>query len=196
MRTFWLRGYQGTSMSDLTAAMGMNAPSIYAAFGDKEELFEKVVERYLAGPGAYLQIASEQPTPAALVRTVLRAVLDTIAGEDTPPGCLTVHGALAVNPRSSSVQQLLQRARTRGEVALTSRFEAFQQDGRLPAGSNPSALARLLITVIQGLAVQAASGASREALEAVCDQLLACWPETDRAAGTTESHTGGAESGR
>ncbi|MEU8972911.1 TetR/AcrR family transcriptional regulator [Streptomyces monashensis] len=84
MRTFWTQGYEGTAMSDLTTAMRMSAPSIYAAFGDKKTLFEKVVERYMAGPGAYLQTALDQPTAEELARTFLHAAVEAVAG-DAPP---------------------------------------------------------------------------------------------------------------
>ncbi|WP_234384749.1 TetR/AcrR family transcriptional regulator [Streptomyces sp. MMG1121] len=176
MLTFWAQGYEGTSISDLTAAMGMSAPSIYGAFGDKETLFKRVVERYLAGPGGYLEKSLDQPTAAALVRTLLNAAIDTIAGDHTPHGCLTVHGALAVGPRSQPAQQVLARIGRNKVQLLTDRLQEFHDCGDLPAHCDPSALAQLLITVIQGLAVQAASGAPREALHRIADQMTALLP--------------------
>ncbi|MFL4904970.1 TetR/AcrR family transcriptional regulator [Streptomyces sp. MMS24-I2-30] len=176
MLVFWARGYEGTSMSDLTAAMGMSTPSIYGAFGDKETLFKRVVERYLAGPGGYLEAALKQPTAAAVVRTLLDSAIDTVAGDHTPHGCLTVHGALAVGPRSEPAQQLLAHVGRNKVRLLTDRLQAFRDCGDLSPQCDPATLAQLLITVIQGLAVQAASGAPREALHRIADQMMALFP--------------------
>ncbi|MET7435977.1 MULTISPECIES: TetR/AcrR family transcriptional regulator [Streptomyces] len=175
MRTFWAQGYEGTSVSDLTTAMGMTAPSVYAAFGDKETLFRKAVERYLAGHGGYLKPALEEPTASRLMHTLLRSAIDVVSGDHTPHGCLTVQGALAVNPRSLATREFLNTIRVSGVEPLTERLRTFQQNGDLPPDSDPSALARLLLTVIHGLAVQAASGVPREMLEVVADEVVACW---------------------
>ncbi|MGV9270640.1 TetR/AcrR family transcriptional regulator [Kitasatospora sp. NPDC003701] len=176
MLTFWTRGYEGTAMSDLTTAMGMSAPSIYAAFGDKEKLFRQVVERYMAGPGSYLQAALDQPTAEALARTLVHSAVEAVAGDHTPHGCLVVQSALAVNPRSAAVQEYLTGLREDGVQCLADRLESLADGGGMPPGSDSRALARLLVTVVQGLAVQAASGVPREALHAVADQLMNCWP--------------------
>lgn len=158
MLTFWTHGYEGTAMSDLTTSMEMSAPSIYAAFGDKEALFRQIVERYMAGPGSYLQVALDQPTAEALAHTFLHSAVQAVAGDHTPHGCLIVHSALAVNPRTTPVQEYLTGLREDGVRCLADRLDSFSRDGSLPPGSDPLALARLLVTVVQGLAVQAASG--------------------------------------
>ncbi|MFI1170088.1 TetR/AcrR family transcriptional regulator [Streptomyces melanogenes] len=176
MLTFWARGYEGTAMSDLTTAMGMSAPTVYAAFGDKEALFRQVVERYMAGPGSYMQAALAQPTADAVARTFLHSAVEAVAGDHTPHGCLIVHSALAVHPRSTSVQEYLTGLREDGVRCLADRLDSFSDADGLPPGSNTGALARLLVTLVQGLAVQAASGAPREALHSVADQAMACWP--------------------
>ncbi|MEV8341393.1 TetR/AcrR family transcriptional regulator [Streptomyces niveus] len=175
MVTFWTQGYEGTAMSDLTAAMGMSAPSIYAAFGDKESLFRKAVERYMAGPGAYLEVALRQRTAEALARAFLYSAVEAVAGEHTPRGCLVVQSALAVNPRSASVREYLNGLREDGVRILADRLRSYSGAAGLPPGSDPSALARLLVTVVQGVAVQAASGAPRAALRAVADEMMLCW---------------------
>jgi AcrR family transcriptional regulator len=176
MLTFWTHGYEGTAMSDLTTAMGMSAPSVYAAFGDKETLFRQVVERYMAGPGSYLQAALDQSTAEALARTFLHSAVEAVAGDHTPHGCLVVQGALAVNPRSASVREYLTGLREDGVQCLAERLKSFSGTGGLPPGSDSLALARLLVTVAQGLAVQAASGVPREALHTVADQMMTHWP--------------------
>ncbi|MFJ6017645.1 TetR/AcrR family transcriptional regulator [Streptomyces sp. NPDC092952] len=176
MLNFWTQGYEGTAMSDLTAAMGMSAPSIYAAFGDKETLFRKAVERYMAGPGSYLGAALEQRTAEGLARTFLHSAVDAVAGDHTPPGCLVTQSALAVNPRALSVQQYLTGLREAGVASLADRLRSFAD---LPTGSDPAVLARLLVAVVQGFAVQAASGVPREALRATADQMLLQWPRRE-----------------
>ncbi|GLF95140.1 TetR/AcrR family transcriptional regulator [Streptomyces yaizuensis] len=176
MLTFWTQGYEGTAMSDLTTAMGMSAPSVYAAFGDKETLFRKAVERYMAGPGDYLRVALDQRTAEALARTFLHSAVEAVTGDDTPHGCLIVQSALAVNPRAASVQEYLTGLREDGVQILADRLRSFPGADGLPPGSDPSSLARLLVTVVQGLAVQAASGTERDALRTVADQMMLCWP--------------------
>lgn len=176
MLTFWTQGYEGTAMSGLTKAMGMSAPSIYAAFGDKETLFKRAVERYMAGPGAYMRAALDQSTAEALARTFLNSAVEAVAGDHTPHGCLVVQSALAVNPRSASVREYLTGLREDGVKSLADRLRSFSGPGGLPPGSDSLALARLLVTVVQGLAVQAASGVPRETLHTVADQMLTHWP--------------------
>ncbi|MER5771621.1 TetR/AcrR family transcriptional regulator [Streptomyces sp. NPDC001985] len=176
MLTFWAQGYEGTAMSDLTTAMGMSAPSVYAAFGDKETLFRKAVGRYMAGPGDYLRVALGQRTAEALARTFLYSAVEAVAGDHTPHGCLIVQSALAVNPRSASVQRYLTGLREDGVQILADRLRSFPGTDGLPPGADPVTLGRLLVTVVQGLAVQAASGAGRDALRTVADQMMLCWP--------------------
>ncbi|MFJ2767220.1 TetR/AcrR family transcriptional regulator [Streptomyces sp. NPDC087300] len=176
MLTFWERGYEGAAMSDLSAAMGMSAPSIYAAFGDKEALFRRAVERYMAGPGDYLRAALDQPTAEGLARTFLHCAVEAVAGDRTPHGCLVVQSALAVHPRSASVRGYLAGLREDGVRALSRRLASFSGADGPPPGCDSPTLARLLVTVAQGLAVQAASGVPRETLHAIADQMITCWP--------------------
>ena len=176
MLAFWTHGYEGTAMADLTRAMGMSAPSVYAAFGDKETLFRRAVECYMAGPGSYLQAALDQSTAEASARTLLHSAVEAVAGEHTPHGCLVVQSALAVNPRSAPVREYLTGLREAGVRRLADRLASFDGTGGLPPGCDASALARVLVTVVQGLAVQAASGVPRETLHAAADQMMTCWP--------------------
>ncbi|MFJ2112098.1 TetR/AcrR family transcriptional regulator [Streptomyces sp. NPDC087850] len=176
MLTFWTRGYEGTAMSDLTKAMAMSAPSIYAAFGDKETLFRQASERYMAGPGSYLHTALGQPTAEALARTLLHCAVEAVAGDHTPHGCLIVQSALAVNPRSATVQEYLTGLREAGVQRLADRIESLTGTGGTAPGPGSLALARLLVTLVQGLAVQAASGVPRETLHTIADQMMTCWP--------------------
>src|SRR6266404_467975 len=95
LQVFWEKGYEGTSLSDLTEAMGINRPSLYATFGNKESLFKKVLDRYGSGPAAFMREALEMPSARAAVERLLRGTADLVTGSSNPPGCLAVHAALS-----------------------------------------------------------------------------------------------------
>lgn len=176
MKVFWAHGYEGASMADLAGAMGMKAPSIYATFGNKESLFFKALERYYAGPGSYLEGALAQPSAARVARHLLYSAIETVAGDDTPRGCLSVQGALVVSPRSSALRRRTQQYRQSAGGHLVERFRQARKDGDLPQDADAELLAQFLITVTQGIAVQAAAGVPREQLRRIADQAMKCWP--------------------
>jgi AcrR family transcriptional regulator len=176
LRVFWRKGYEGTTLADLTRAMGINRPSLYAAFGSKEELFRKALDRYAEGPAAYVREALNEPTARAAAERLLSGALDLLAGGRNPRGCLLVQGALACGGPAESVRQELAARRDASEVALRLRFERALADGDLPAGVDPADLARYVMTVLRGMAVQAAGGASREELRRVAEIALRAWP--------------------
>src|SRR5437870_3401565 len=105
LRVFWRKGYEGTSLSDLTKAMGINRPSLYAAFGNKEALFRKALDRYAEGPAAYTRTALDGPTARAVVERLLRGVVDLLTNPRHPPGCLAVQGALACGDAADSIRR-------------------------------------------------------------------------------------------
>jgi AcrR family transcriptional regulator len=177
VQVFWQKGYQGASLSDLTSAMGINRPSLYAAFGDKQALFRKVLDRYADGPAAYVREALKKPTARAVVERLLRGAIDMLSDPRTPQGCLTVQGALSCGAAADAVRQELNSRRAAGEAAIRERFERAKAAGDLPPGSNPADLARYVTTVMHGLAVQAAGGASRAELMRVARMALRVWPE-------------------
>src|SRR6202011_2644122 len=107
---FWRKGYEGTSLSDLTKALGANRPSLYAAFGDKEALFRKALDRYLDGPAASIQEALQEPAARAVVERLLRGASDLNAGPRNPGGCLMVQGALACDEATYRTSLLGRRA--------------------------------------------------------------------------------------
>jgi AcrR family transcriptional regulator len=177
LHVFWERGYEGTSLSDLTEAMGINRPSLYAAFGNKEELFRRALDRYLdQGPGAAKRKALEEPTARAAVERLLKCVAASLTDPANPRGCLSVQGALTCGEASESIKQELNRRRLEGEQALCQRLERAKVEGDLASDADPAALARFVSTVIQGMSVQAAGGASREDLLLVGDMALKAWP--------------------
>lgn len=167
MHAFWQYGYEGTSMSTLMEVMGMNKASIYAAYGSKEDLFKKVLERYVAGPASFIASALAKPTAAAVVEDFLTQAARALTGEDQPAGCLVIQGALACSADAASVKCLLSGYRQAIETQLTQRFARAIAEGDLHASVDAGALAKLVMTVHQGMSVQAISGTSQAALESV-----------------------------
>ncbi|TFV55863.1 TetR/AcrR family transcriptional regulator [Mycobacterium sp. PS03-16] len=166
MLLFWERGFDRTSISDLTEAMGISPPSLYAAFGDKQALFDAAVDLY--EQSAVVPPALE----AATAREVFEQILDravTLYTEPThPPGCLVI-----------SEPTLGARRGTGGE-ALIERLRRAQRDGDLPDDADPTALADYVDLVLRGLSGKARDGAGREQLRAVADVALLAWPEAPR----------------
>ena len=173
---FWRKGYEGASLSDLTKAMGINRPSLYAAFGDKEKLFHKVLDRYAEGPASYSIAALQEPTSRAVVERLLYGTADLLTSPQKPHGCLWVQGALACGNGADSVRKELISRRMAGEAALRQRLNRARLDGDLPPEANPDSLARYVVTLIQGMSIQAAGGATRRELRRVIDIALQSWP--------------------
>jgi AcrR family transcriptional regulator len=176
LKVFWRKGYEGTSLPDLTKAMGINRPSLYAAFGNKEALFRKTIDRYLEGPAGYMRVALRQPTARGVVEHVLRGSIDLLTDSRNPRGCFIVQAALVCGDTADCVRRELARRRDAGVTALRERFERAVADGDLPPESNSADLARYIATVMHGMSVQAASGAQRSELERVAKIALRAWP--------------------
>ena len=175
MRVFWRKGYLGTSLSDLTDAMGINRPSLYAAFGNKESLFRKALDHYAKGPSSYLSEALQEPTARAVVERLLHGVVDLLTDPRTPTTCLWVHGALSCGDDPLREQFAAQRAA--GQAELRTRFKRAVADGDLPPDSDADALARYAETVNFGLTVQASSGTTRKELLRIVEIALQAWPK-------------------
>jgi len=172
LQVFWKKGYEGTSLSDLTKAVGVNRPSLYAAFGDKKALFRKALDRYLTGPAAYTQEALKEPTARAVVERLLQGAADLNTAPRNPGGCLMVQGALVCGDTGDSIRQELVACRAAGEAALRRRFQRAKLEGDLSAAVNPADLAHYVATIGYGMAVQAAGGASRNKLQHVVEMAL------------------------
>jgi len=172
MHLFWRNGYLGTSLSDLTDAMGINRPSLYAAFGNKESLFRQALQRYLDGPATYLQIALEEPTARGVVERILYGAVNLVTDPRTPRTCLWVHAALSCGNSSHPFYDEFAAQRAEGHAALRTRFKRALSEGDLAAGTDPDALARFVQTLSFGLSVQAATGASRRELVRVIATAL------------------------
>jgi AcrR family transcriptional regulator len=177
LTVFWRKGYEGTAMSDLTRAMRINRPSIYAAFGNKEELFRKVLDRYAEGPVSYAKAALDAPTAREAVERLMYGTAEALSEQGSPHGCLMVQGALACGSESESVREELILRREAAQDAIRRRLERAKSDGDLPPDSDPEDLARYIVTVLHGMSVQAASGASRHELRRVVETALRAWPK-------------------
>ena len=176
LQVFWRKGYEGASMADLTETMGITKPSLYAAFGNKEELFRKALDRYVDGPGGYVQAALAKPTARAVVEHLLYESADAVTDPNHPPGCLAVQGALSCGDAAESIKQELMSRRAKGEQDLRQRFERAIAEGDLPLGYDAADLAAYLSAILQGMAVQAAGGTTREQLRKIAEMALRTWP--------------------
>lgn len=176
LRVFWEKGYEGASLSDLTEAMGINRPSLYAAFGDKEALFRQALDRYKQGPAAFMNEALAESSARVAVEKLLKGMAASLSCPQMPRGCLYVQGALACGDESESLREELVKRRAEGEQALRRRLKKAKDDGELPAAVNTADLARFYSAVMHGMAVEASSGASRAALESIAETALRAWP--------------------
>ena len=176
LQVFWRKGYEGASMADLTETMGITKPSLYSAFGNKEELFRKALDRYVDGPGGYFQVALAKPTARAVVEHLLYESADAVTDPNHPPGCLAVQGALSCGDAAESIKQELMSRRAKGEQDLRQRFERAIAEGDLPQGSDAADLAAYISAILQGMAVQAAGGTTREQLRKIAEMALRTWP--------------------
>ncbi|WP_306215333.1 TetR/AcrR family transcriptional regulator [Actinoplanes sp. RD1] len=176
VEVFWKHGYEGASLADLTTAMGINRPSMYAAYGNKEALFQRAVARYAEEDMAYARAALEQPTAYAVIAKFLHDNADAVTRTDRPAGCLSIQGGLACGSDNGHVSQFLAASRLAGERALADRLARAAAEGDLPAGTDPAALARYVMTVSEGNAVHAAAGVDRASLHATVDIALQAIP--------------------
>lgn len=167
LRVFWRHGFEGASLGDLTEAMGINRPSLYAAFGDKETLFRQAIKRYAELHASYLAEAMEEPTVRRIAEKLWAGGINVIRNAKNPRGCFLVQGALACSEAAQLVQQAMLKQRRKGETALKKRFEQALETGDLPPETDAADLARYVSAVSYGLAVQAAGGTSAAELEAV-----------------------------
>ncbi|HEX7303037.1 TetR/AcrR family transcriptional regulator [Lentzea sp.] len=176
MLVFWRQGYEGASLADLTGAMGITKTSMYAAFGNKEELFRKALARYDEGPASYGLRAVEQPTAFEVARAFLDGAVRTTTQPDSPAGCLGVQGSLVAGESAEPAREILSEWRNNGRRLLETRFRRAVDEGDLPAGTDAAQLALYVMTIGFGIAVQAASGVGRADLQGIADTALRTWP--------------------
>jgi TetR/AcrR family transcriptional regulator, copper-responsive repressor len=177
MFEFWRRGFDGVSVAELTARIGIAAPSLYAAFGDKRSLFREVVEAYAGSYGAFFEEAlAAETTVRRGVALALASAAVEYTRPDRPRGCLVLSAAVNCGAGSADIEALLRKRREANEAALRERIAADVSRGVLPGTVRADALARYTGAVLQGMSQQARDGASAENLLAVAELTMRAWP--------------------
>jgi AcrR family transcriptional regulator len=179
MRLFWSRGYDAISMADLRAKLGITQASLYAAFGNKEQLFREAVELYrqTAGFSTTAALATGADAREA-IHTMLQAAVDAFSAPDAPGGCLLILGATNCPAESKTVQDHLLSIRRQISQSILDRLKLGQRDGDVPTTAPVAALTAYFSTVLHGLALQSRDGASRKTLTQVVEIAMAAWQQT------------------
>ncbi len=176
MKVFWRLGYEGASLAELTKAMGINSPSLYAAFGSKEGLFKAVLDHYDARRESCMAEVLGAPTARATAERLLFGLVDLVTDPEEPPGCLFLQGGLSCGVSTQEIPHELARRRALLEDSPRELVARARAVGDLPDTADPAALARYLVTVCNGVAIQAAAGAGRSELREVATLALHAWP--------------------
>ncbi len=177
LHLFWSKGYEGTSLSDLTEALGINRPSLYSAFGSKEGLFTRALARYVSQNTAGVAGALDAPTAREVATRMMRFYADAAGRPGNPPGCFLVQGALACSEENDTIRAALANCRHSTQAALVARFEKAKRDGDLAGDAKPVDLARYVFTICNGFSVQAAGGATRDQLRRIVPIAMRAWPD-------------------
>jgi AcrR family transcriptional regulator len=176
LRVFWTKGYEGASLTDLTDAMGITRPSLYAAFGNKEALFRKALDLYEREKLSYVEEALSAPTSRQVAERLLRGALAMQTSDCNPKGCMRVMSTMSCGPEDSSIRADLMARRQSSQRALCERLERAKAEGDLPRGTDVDGLCAYLVAILQGMALQAGAGAGKEQLEGLVETSLAMWP--------------------
>ena len=172
MRLFWERGYEGTSMADLSAAMGIHPSSIYAAFGDKQELFALAAKRYAGVPAQYMVRALEQPTFRDFILAAFDNTVEFLGSKEHPSSCFTLTGAISCGTDTASAKLLMREMRLQNEAAIKDRLLRARKAGEFPKEENVDDYTRYLSSLLSGLAIQAANGSTRAELKRTAADAL------------------------
>ncbi len=176
LEVFWRHGFEGASMNQLTAAMGITKPSLYATYGNKEELFRKALDLYETRYMGFMRDALAASTACKVVKHVLGGFVALATDAQNPRGCMDVNGALACSTAADPIKDELARRRSAFETALAHRLRSAQAEGDLARSEDVADLARFVMTFAVGVSVQAADGASRDTLERAVGVALRAWP--------------------
>jgi TetR/AcrR family transcriptional regulator, copper-responsive repressor len=174
---FWLHGYEGTSTSQLTAAMGISPPSLYAAFGSKDGLYREAVALYLARHGGFMAepLAADCPAREAVSR-MLQGAARQFREAGHAPGCLVSSAEIQGSPENATVVAEAAAMRMAAQRAIHARLKAASRDGELPADTDTAALAAFYAMVVQGMSTQARDGASAAMLRREAELAMRAWP--------------------
>jgi AcrR family transcriptional regulator len=183
MEVFWRHGYEGATIAQLTDAIGINPPSLYACFGNKEGLLKAALDRYTRLRGEWMAEVLAAPTAREVTARLLMGIADKQTDPANPPGCLLVQGGIACGSGSENVPFELAARRAQNEEQLRDRFIRAKDEGDLPPASDPAALARYVFAVSVGMGVMASSGADREALRQVAAVAIAAFTDQPTDAG-------------
>lgn len=178
MLVFWRYGYDATSVSQLTEAMGIGPPSMYAAFGDKRRLFEEAINHYMKNYGAFMARSFQEPNVYDAVARMLLQAADMFTHSDHPPGCMLITATTNCSPESAPVQERLRSIRAYTARTLEGKFAEAIASGQLPTHADARALALFFSATLQGMSAQARDGASRAELRAVARTALRAWPRS------------------
>ena len=176
LKLFWAHGYEGTSVALLAEKIGVNVPSLYAAFGNKEALFLEAVQYYSEHNGGFYLEALKKKTAYEVARYILEHEVNLVTMPDAPAGCLMIQGALVTSPESEKIRVMMADLRRTAEKWMEARFKQAKKEGDLPKNADPKALACYIMSLNSGLAVQAKSGASKKELRKVVDIAMQNWP--------------------
>jgi AcrR family transcriptional regulator len=177
LRVFWSKGYEGASMAELTEAMGITKPSLYAAFGNKEALFRRALDLYEREKLDYMREALVAPTARGVAERLLRGALEMQFAEcGDPKGCLRVIGSVACGAEAESIRAEVIARGAAAKQALIERFARAKAEGDLPPDVDAAGLTGYLTAIMQGLALQAGAGASCQDLQALIETSLSVWP--------------------
>jgi AcrR family transcriptional regulator len=176
LKVFWQHGYEAASLTELTKAMGITRPSLYACFGNKEALFRKALDLYERDKLAYVKAALTAPTARGVAERLLRGALAMQSSACDPKGCLGVIASVACGAEAESIRKDVVARRASADAALIDRFAQAKAEGDLAERIDPQALARYLGAIMQGLSVQAGTGTTCEDLGKLVDTALMLWP--------------------
>jgi TetR/AcrR family transcriptional regulator, copper-responsive repressor len=175
---FWRHGFEGTSTAQLTAAMGIAPPSLYAAFGSKEALFREALAAYGERYGGFLSEAMAAPGPTrAAVNQMLQRAARQFANVEHPLGCMVAAGELQLSPANAALVLEVSGQRQVAQQAIRSRLEAARKAGELPADTDTATLSAFFAMAIQGMAVQARDGAKPSLLKRLAELAMLAWPD-------------------
>lgn len=180
MDVFWRHGYEGASMAELTKAMGLNSPSIYAAFGSKRSLFDAVLNRYRERRAAHRAYLLAGATAREVAERLLFGAIEWLVDPNEPRGCLLIQAGMSTGVNNEEIPRAIINQRSKTRDLLTARLTRAQEDGDLPASADPAALTRYLLMVFNGLALQAAEGMSEAELRESAERALMAWPARPR----------------
>jgi AcrR family transcriptional regulator len=176
LQVFWQKGYEGASLTDLTQAMGISRPSLYACFGNKETLFRRALDLYEREKMAYVGEALTAPTARGVAEHFLRGALEMQTSGNDPKGCLGLISSVACGREAESIRKDVLERGAASNAALIARLERAKAEGDLPAAADAEGLARYLSALCQGMAVQAGAGATPDELSLLVTTALQVWP--------------------